>query len=120
MRFDDNGGRTKNYEPNGHDGPAETGEAYDLAYPVGGAVGPAPHVRHAEDDDYVQAGALYRVMTPEGRERLVENIAGSLSQVSREDVIARSIEHFRKADAEYGARVAEAVGAERAGAGRAP
>jgi catalase len=114
MRFDGNGGRTKNYEPNGHDGPAETGEAYDLAYPLGGVVGPAPHVRHAEDDDHVQAGALYRVMTPEGRERLVENIAGSLAQVSREDVIARSVEHFRKADAEYGARIAEAVAAKRA------
>jgi catalase len=120
MRFDDNGGRTKNYEPNGHDGPAETGEAYDLAYPVGGAVGPAPPIRHADDDDFVQAGMLYRVMSEDERERLVANIAGSLAQVSREDVIARSIEHFRKADAEYGARVAEAVAAKRAGAGRAP
>jgi catalase len=43
--------------------------------------------------------------------RLVENIAGSLAQVSRKDVIERSIEHFRRADAEYGQRVAERVAA---------
>jgi catalase len=115
MRFDDNGGRTRNYEPNSHDGPAETGERYGLGYPVAGAVGPHPPVRHAEDDDFVQAGALYRVMKEDERKRLVDNIAGSLAQVSRQDVIERSIEHFRKADPEYGRRLAEAVATRRKG-----
>jgi catalase len=119
MRFDDNAGRATSYEPNGHDGPAQTDAPYDLGYDVSGRVGPAAPVRHAEDDDYVQAGALYRVMAPDARERLVENIAGSLAQVSREDVIRRSIEHFRKADPEYGARVEAAVAAKRAAARRA-
>jgi catalase len=118
MRFDDNGGRGPNYEPNSHDAPVETGAAWDLGFAVAGATGPAPHVRHVEDDDFVQAGALYRVMPPDARARLVENVAGSLAQVRRDDVIARSIGHFRKADPEYGARVAEAVAAKRAG--RAP
>jgi catalase len=49
--------------------------------------------------------------------RLVANIAGSLAQVSREDIIARSIArsiaHFRDADQEYGDRVAAAVTAAR-------
>jgi catalase len=120
MRFDDNGGRTPSYEPNGHDGPVETGERYDLGYAVSGAVGPAPHVRHPEDDDYVQAGALYRVMTPPERARLVENLAGSLAQVRRDDVVARSIDHFRRADPEYGARLEEAVAARRSAARGAP
>jgi len=111
MRFDDNGGRARNYEPNSYDGPAQTGEQYDLGYEVSGPIGPWLHARHAEDDDFVQAGALYRVMKEDERQRLVENLAGSLSQVSRQDVIDRSIEHFRKADAEYGRRVAEAVAA---------
>jgi len=61
----------------------------------------------------VQAGALYRVMKEDGRRRLVENIAGSLAQVSRQDIIDRSIEHFRKTDSEYGRRVAEAVARKR-------
>ncbi len=66
-------------------------------------------MRHAEDDDFVQAGALYRVMSEDERERLVDNIAGSLAQVTREDIITRSIAHFRNADPEYGARIATAV-----------
>jgi len=109
MRFDDNGGRAKNYEPNSYDGPAETGAAYDLGYDVSGSVGPRGLVKHRDDDDFLQAGMLYRVMKPEERERLLANIAGSLAQVSRPDVIERSIEHFRKADVDYGRRLAEAV-----------
>ena len=35
--------------------------------------------------------------------------SGSLPQVTREDVLTRSIAHFRNADEEYGARVAKAV-----------
>ena len=109
LRFDDNGGRAKNYEPNSYDGPAETGAAYDLGYDVSGSVGPRGLVKHRDDDDFLQAGMLYRVMKPEERERLLANIAGSLAQVSRPDVIERSIEHFRKADVDYGRRLAEAV-----------
>jgi len=120
MRFDDNGGRSSNYEPNGTGGPAQTGAAYDLGYEVSGLVGVHAPVRHAEDDDFVQAGALYRVMDPEARTRLVENLADSLAQVSREEVVARSIEHFRKADPEYGSRVEAAVAAKRAAARRTP
>jgi catalase len=66
-------------------------------------------VRHSEDDDFVQAGMLYRVMTPPERDRLVDNIAGGLAQVSRNDIVERSIEHFRRADAEYGERIAKRV-----------
>ena len=50
-------------------------------------------------------------MDEAARARLVANIAGSLSQVSKDDIIARSVEHFRKADPEYGERVAAAVAA---------
>ena len=109
MRFDDNGGRAVNYEPNSHNGPAETGAAYDLGYDVSGSVGPRGLVKHREDDDYAQAGALYRVMKEDGRRRLIDNIAGSLAQVSRQDIIDRAIGHFRKADADYGQRLADAV-----------
>ena len=72
-------------------------------------------VRHREDDDFVQAGMLYRVMKEDEKQRLVANIAGGLSRVSREDVIERAIGHFRKADADYGERVARAVAALRTG-----
>jgi catalase len=64
----------------------------------------------------VQAGALYRVMNPGERQRLVENTSDSLAQVSRDDVIALSIEHLRRADPEYGARIEAAVAAKRTSA----
>ena len=83
----------KNYEPNSYDGPAQSGEPFDGGYSVAGAIGPAGHVRHAEDDDFVQAGALHRVTRPA--------------------VVDRSIEHFRRADREYGDRLAAAVAARR-------
>ena len=57
MRFDDNGGRSKNYEPDSYDAPAQSGEAYDLGHPVEGFAGVHAQERHAEDDDFVQAGA---------------------------------------------------------------
>jgi catalase len=109
MRFDSNGGRSKNYEPNSYDGPAETGAPYELGYDVSGSIGPRGLVKHREDDDYGQAGALYRVMKEDERARLVQNIAGSLAQVSRADVIDRSIEHFGRADKELGERLRKAV-----------
>jgi catalase len=109
MRFDGNGGRSRNYEPNSYDGPAEIGVDDGASYEVGGAVGRRALLKHRDDNDFVQAGALYRVMREDERQRLIDNIAGSLAQVSRQDVIDRSIEHFRKADAEYGKRLAEAV-----------
>ncbi|MEZ4298522.1 MAG: catalase [Polyangiaceae bacterium] len=109
MRFDGNGGRSKNYEPNSHGGPAPTGARYDLAIPVTGHTGPQEHPVHAENDDFVQAGNLYRVMKEDERGRLVQNLAGGLSQVSRTDVIDRSISYFEKADTELGQRLRRAV-----------
>jgi catalase len=58
MRFDDNGGRSKNYEPNGYDGPAQTGEACDLGYDASGSIGRHGLVKHKEDDDFVQASSI--------------------------------------------------------------
>jgi catalase len=109
MRFDGNGGRSRNYEPNSFNGPVQTDEAPGTGYDATGVTGTYEQVKHSEDNDFVQAGMLYRLMSEEERQRLVDNIAGSLSQVSREDIIVRSIAHFRQADEEYGARVAQAV-----------
>jgi len=109
MAFDGNGGRGKNYEPNSYNGPAQSNEAPGLGVSLHGSTGTYTPVRHAEDNDFVQAGNLYRLMSEPERERLVANISGSLAQVSREDVITRCIAHFRNADEEYGARIANAV-----------
>lgn len=111
MRFNDNGQRVKNYEPNSFGGPQQSNEPVYGPMQVQGLAGSSAYERHPEDNDFVQAGNLYRVMNGEAKQRLVENIAGSLSRVSRDEIIERSIGHFRKADPDYGRRVAEAVAA---------
>jgi catalase len=109
MRFDSNGGRSKNYEPNSYDGPVQSNAGDDFSQPLSGQMGRHALSPHAQDDDFVQAGALYRLMTEPERERLVANIASGLARVSRREVVARSIEHFRKADPSYGSRIERAV-----------
>jgi catalase len=109
MSFQGNGGRAKNYEPNSFDGPVQTNRPAYNGLASEGVSGATPNARHAEDDDFVQAGALYRLMPVDEQQRLVDNIAGSLAQLSRDDIIARSIAHFRAADSSYGERVAAAV-----------
>ena len=43
----------------------------------------------------------------------MRSIAGSLGLVASDEIVARSIAHFRNADPEYGARVEAAVKAKR-------
>ena len=110
MRFDDNGRGSKNYEPNSYEGtPVETGEQLYKGFEVSGVTGSSPHVKHREDDDFSQAGALYRLMSEEEKTRLIDNIASSLAQVSRPDVVERSIAHFHNADPNYGRRLTETL-----------
>ncbi|WP_392872127.1 catalase [Streptomyces sp. LN499] len=105
-----NGARhDKNYEPNSYAGPAQTDAALSAPLAVHGWTGAHAAPAHAKDDDFFQAGELYRLMSEDEKGRLVANIAGGLSQVTREDVIEKNLAHFHAADAEYGKRVEEAV-----------
>ena len=63
----------------------------------------------ADDADYYsQAGDLYRLLKPDERERLCQNIAASMQGVP-EDIKKLQVSHFTKADPEYGKRVGELV-----------
>ncbi len=112
MRADANGGRSKNYEPNSFDGPVQTNEELYAGIGVSGTSGHYPQVPR-EVDDFMQAGDLYRLQPADAQQRLVDNIADSLSQVTRDDIIVRAIGHFRKADPEFGRRIEEGVAARR-------
>ena len=114
MRFDGNSGRAKNYEPNSFDGPVQSNQPLWAPIEVNGFTGAQAQERHREDNDFVQAGALYRVMDEAAKERLAANIAAGLAQVSRDGIIERSIGYFRSADPDYGERVAKAVRERRA------
>ncbi len=108
MRVDDNGGSGPNYEPNTFGGPAPvSAQRYrDHALEVSGF---ARRTGYREEDDFVQAGQLYRRMSAEEQARLIDNLVDSLTHVKRE-IQQRQIQHFLKADPEYGARVAAGLG----------
>ncbi|MCM3574309.1 catalase KatA [Mesobacillus subterraneus] len=107
MRFDGNGGKTVNYEPNSFGGPTEVNEHKQASFPVSGV---AENVGYDHDDHYTQAGDLYRLMSEEERERLVANIVAAMKPVQRDDIKLRQIGHFYKADPEYGTRIAQGLG----------
>ncbi len=106
MRFDGNGGGTVNYEPNSFCGPVETGEME----PPLGIDGDADRYDHrVGNDDYTQAGDLFRLMGPDERQRLIDNIVRAMRPVARE-IQERQIAHFSKADPAYGEGVAQGLG----------
>ncbi|MFJ7526663.1 catalase [Streptomyces griseus] len=105
-----NGSRhDKNYEPNSYAGPAQTDAALAAPLAIHGWTGTHEAPAHAKDDDFFQAGELFRLMSEDEKGRLVANIAGGLSQVTRDDVIEKNLAHFHAADADYGKRVEKAV-----------
>ena len=99
----------KNYEPNSFGGPDQTGRPLWAPLTVSGLTGEWETPRHSEDDDFVQPGNLYRLMTEPEKERLVANLAGSISQVSRDEIAERAIANFAKADDDLGKRLSAAV-----------
>ncbi|WP_176344936.1 catalase KatA [Priestia aryabhattai] len=107
MRFDDNGGRSVYYEPNSFGGPTESHENKQAAYPVSGL---ADSVAYDHNDHYTQAGDLYRLLSEDERTRLVANIVEAMKPVEKEKIKLRQIQHFYKADPEYGTRVADGLG----------
>ncbi|TWI66362.1 catalase [Pseudoduganella lurida] len=60
------------------------------------------------DDDYTQAGNLFRLLDAAERQALCDNLAGPLSQVS-DEIVQRQLGHFDKADVAYGAGVRAAL-----------
>jgi catalase len=107
MRFDDNGGDSPNYEPNGFGGPVENHRYRELHYTAKGEIGRYDH--REGNDDYTQAGNLFRVMNKDEQARLISNIAGHMASVP-DQIRLRQIGHFLKADPRYGRGVAEALG----------
>ncbi len=107
MRFDGNAGREPNYEPNSFGGPQEDPSYRQPPLPLEGDAD--RYEQRTGSDDYVQAGDLYRLMTADQQQQLVDNIVSSMATVPAE-IQRRQIDHFTKADADYGRRVAEGLG----------
>jgi catalase len=105
MRTDGNLGGTVNYEPNRHGDFAQDRNAAEPPL----AAGTIDRYDHREDADYYsQPGALFRLFGEGEQQRLFENIAGHIDGVPAE-IVARQLEHFRRADPAYAEGVAAAI-----------
>ena len=107
MRFDDNGGSGANYEPNSFNGPIENHRYRELSYRAPGDIGRYNH--RDGNDDYTQAGDLFRLLSVTEQARLIENIVKHMETVP-EYIKKLQISHFMKADPAYGRAVAEGLG----------
>lgn len=107
MRFDENGGPDPNYEPNSMGGPVADAAYNEPPLKISGDADRYEQKRGV-DDDYIQPGNLYGLMSPEQQKALAENIAGSLGKVPK-DLQEKMIAHFSKADPAYGDGVAKAL-----------
>jgi catalase len=109
MRFNSNGGGSVNYEPNSFGGPVQDERFTEPPLTI---TGDADRYDHRDgNDDYTQAGNLFRLMTVEEQQRLYHNIAEAMHGVPT-DIIERQLGHFTKADPAYGEGVAAALGLE--------
>jgi catalase len=102
-RFDGNGEGSVNYEPNSFDGPVQDPRVREPALAL---QGDADRFDHRQgNEDYSQAGALYRLMSPAQKDQLIGNLLAVLQTVPRA-IQLRQLAQFRRADSGYGARIA--------------
>jgi catalase len=107
MRADGNGGGSVNYEPNSFGGPVQEPSVKEPPLKLSGD---ADRYDHREgNDDYTQAGDLFRLMSADQKQQLFGNIAAAMEGVP-EDIVRRQLGHFGKADPAYAAGVATALG----------
>jgi len=108
MRVDDKRGGGPNYWPNSFGGPEPDPTAGEPPFGLSGQTGRYPFTH--PNDDFVQAGTLYRkVMSDEDRDHLIGNIVDHLGKAQKR-IQMRQSALFYKANKEYGRRVAEGLG----------
>lgn len=111
MRFFENGTENPDayYEPNSFEGPKEDPS---VAEPPLRISGDADRYNHGEgNDDYTQAGNLFRMFDDTQKQRLFNNVAASMGGVA-EAIVQRQLIHFHNADPAYAQGVADVLGIE--------
>ena len=64
----------------------------------------------AKQNNFAQAGDLYLSLSEQDRANLISNLSGDLKQVTSKAIQTKMVSHFYQANAEYGTRLAKAVG----------
>ena len=107
LRFDDNHGGAVNYEPNSFDGPVEDPRFLEPPLKISGD---SDRYNPREGaDDFIQPGALFRLMNASQKEQLISNLAAAMQGVP-ERILVRQLVHFYKADPDYGRGLAAKIG----------
>ena len=91
MRFEGNSGSAPNYEPSSFNGPAEDPAYRERPRTISGAVD--RHNHRLDEDYYTQPGDLFRLITPDARERLIDNIVANMKTVPQR-IQELQIRHF--------------------------
>jgi catalase len=109
MRFfpQETGAPDAYYEPNSFGGAVEDKRFAEPPLKISGDVDRYNH--RAGNDDYKQAGDLFRLMPADAQGRLMDNIAEAMQGVPV-DIVKRQVGHFYKADPAYGQGVAQRMG----------
>ncbi|WP_438352644.1 catalase [Microbacterium sp. CJ88] len=96
-----------NYAPNSFGGPAaDAAAAGEGSWENDGALVRAAATLHAEDDDFGQAGTLYReVYDDAAKERLVDTLLGQAASITVDDIRERFYAYWTSVDAALGARL---------------
>jgi len=95
-----NGGAARNYATVDAVGRGALGMGHgEPGLPIAGDAG--RYDFRGMEDDFTQAGNLFRLMTEQERQNLCDNLAAPLSTVD-EDILQRQLRHFDKADPAYG------------------
>jgi catalase len=106
LRADGNFGGAVNYEPNSFGGPKEDRSFMEPPLRISGSADRYDH--RQGNDDYTQAGNLYRLMPADERARLHAALAGAMQGVPAE-IVERQLGHFAMADPAYGQGVRQAL-----------
>ncbi len=113
MRYTFSDATARTYAPNSFGGPeADDARAGEGGWETDGTLMRAAQTLHSEDDDFGQAGTLYRdVFDADSKARLLETLVGQFSGLTVDAIKVRFIEYWTNVDAGLGAAIAARVGA---------
>jgi catalase len=95
------------YEPNSTGGPIQDPSAKEPPLTISGN---ADRYDHRDgNDDYRQAGDLFRLMSSDQKAQLFQNIGEAMEGVPNE-IVKRQVAHYFRADQDYGMGVANRMG----------
>lgn len=101
------------YAPNSYGGPKADAQQFpDPSWFVdAGDIMRTAYVPHAQDNDFIQPGNLYRnTLSDTDREHLVNNIVGHMSEQVERNVQERALKLWYQVDKNLGARIAKGLG----------